>query len=139
MIEFSVVLRLPPARAFALFTQRISEWWPPTHRLTKDPNSTITLDPAGTFREHGTDGRVAELGRVRVWQPPERLELDFYLGTGPTEPTDVVIVFEPEGNGTRIIVRHGPLPDSAAGWEARVARYRASWPVVLAALEQAAG
>ncbi len=139
MIEFSVLLRLPPAAAFDLFTERVSDWWPPTHRLTKDPASTITMAPGKPFLERATDGRVAELGRVRVWQRPERLELDFYLGTGPDAPTDVVIRFEPEGDGTRITVRHGPLPESAAGWGERVARYRASWPVVLAALSQADG
>ena len=134
MIEFSVVLTGDSERAFDLFTTRISDWWPPTHRLTKDPASVITISRDGTFRERATDGREMNLGCVRSWDRPRGITFDFYLGTGPDLPTEVVVTFEPDPNGTRVVVRHRPLPVSAAIWAGRVSRYEASWTIVLQAL-----
>jgi uncharacterized protein YndB with AHSA1/START domain len=134
MISFTVVLGAPQAAAFILFTERISEWWPSTHRLTKDPASRITLAADGTFEERATDGRELPLGRVRRWEPPHLLEFDFYLGTSPEEPTHVTVRFTPERSGTRVTVEHRPTPGSAHLWDSRVARYQASWPTVLDAL-----
>ena len=46
MIRKSVLLPLGPDRAFALFTQRIGEWWPPERRHTSDLNRRAgNLDP----------------------------------------------------------------------------------------------
>jgi uncharacterized protein YndB with AHSA1/START domain len=137
MISFTVVLGASQAAAFTLFTERISEWWPATHRLTRDPASRITLAADGTFQERATDGREVQMGRVRRWEPPHLLEFDFYLGTGPDEPTRVTVHFTPETPGTRVTVEHRPTPDSADLWDTRVARYQASWPVVLDALARA--
>jgi uncharacterized protein YndB with AHSA1/START domain len=138
MIEFSVVLNRSPDEAFTLFTERISEWWPPSHRLTKDAASRIILSADGTFRERASDGREVDLGRVRIWEPPTHIALDFFLGTGSESPTDVLIVFAPEPAGTRVSVRHQPGDASAALWQERVARFETSWPLVLAALERQA-
>jgi hypothetical protein len=89
VIEFSTLLALSPEAAFDTFTQRISEWWPPTHRLSADPSSAIVISPDGAFHERTADGRTLALGHVRLWGRPLRIELDFYLGTGPEQPTDV--------------------------------------------------
>jgi hypothetical protein len=43
MIRKSILLRCPPEEAFQLFTERISEWWPKTHRLTKDLQGELFL------------------------------------------------------------------------------------------------
>lgn len=136
MIEFSVRLGAPPGPAFDRFTTRISEWWPPMHRPSGDADSTITISLDGTFSERTADGREFELGRVRTWIRPVRLELDFFLGTGPERPTDVTVTFEPDGKGTRVTVRHRPLESSADLWASRVAKYQSAWPAVLNALEQ---
>ena len=99
MIDKSVVLPCGPDRAFALFTDEISRWWPPERRHTSDPSSQITLSAAGAFLERAADGTTLDLGLVRVWEPPARLVLDFYPGTDPEHPTAVEIVFSPEGDG----------------------------------------
>jgi len=83
VIDKSVVLPCEPERAFAIFTAEISRWWPTERRHTDDPASRITLDEAGPFFEEAADGTTVPLGRVRAWEPPARLVLDFYPGTGP--------------------------------------------------------
>jgi uncharacterized protein YndB with AHSA1/START domain len=130
----SVLLVCSPARAFELFTEHASAWWPVERRHTKDPGSAIAMLASGRFWERAADGREVELGRVRVWEPPARLVLDWYPGTDAEHPTSVTIRFTPEGDGTRVTVEHVPTAASADLWGPRVARYAASWDAVLPAL-----
>ena len=138
MIRKSVVLPLAPIAAFALFTQKMSEWWPADRRHTRDPNSAIFLLESGRFYERGHDGHEAELGRVRSWEFPSRILLDFFIATGPDQPTEVEITFVAEDGGTRVTVTHRPKPESEDLWVTRAPRYEQSWGVTLAALSQAA-
>lgn len=133
MIEKSVLLDMTQPAAFRLFTERIADWWPKTHRPSKDPESRLFLEAAGRFFERATDGREIELGRVLVWAPPERLELDFYIGTGADRPTALVITFTPEDTKTRVSVNHRPKKESEDIWAQRAPVFDRSWDAVLAA------
>lgn len=134
----TVLLPLPPDSAFRLFTEHASEWWPEDRRHTKDPASTITILASGRFFERSQAGVEVELGRVRSWAPPDRLELDFYIATGPDKPTDVTITFVAEGEGTRVTVEQQPTAASLALWNERAPRFVASWDRVLECLAAAA-
>jgi uncharacterized protein YndB with AHSA1/START domain len=131
MIQKSVLLRCPPKEAFQLFAARISEWWPTSHRLTKDPESELFLEPSGRFWERARDGREMELGRVRVWEPPHRLTLDFYLGTSAAQPTAVEVTFIAENDGTLVTVHHQAKPESQDLWNQRAPIFERSWQAVL--------
>lgn len=133
----TVLLPLPPARAFALFTEQASAWWPEDRRHTKDPASEIAMLASGRFFERSRAGVEVELGRVRKWSPPGLLELDFYVATGPDKPTDVTITFVAEGAGTRVTVEQRPTRASEAVWSERAPRFAASWDRVLECLAQA--
>jgi hypothetical protein len=138
MIEKSVVLACARERAFALFTERATEWWPELLRHTDDARSQITLLRSGRFWERAADGREVELGRVTAWEPPTRLALDFYPGTGELHPTEVVVRFSAEGDHTRVVVQHRPKVVSVDVWAAGAPRFERSWELVLEALERAA-
>jgi len=139
MITRSVLLPLDPGAAFTLFTARIAEWWPPERRHTGDPTSQIFLLPTGRFYEQARSGEEVDLGRVRAWEPPRRIVLDFYIATGPDQPTEVEIVFRPRGASTEVVVTHRATPASEALWTERAPKYERSWQAVLAALARAAG
>lgn len=134
MIQKSVYLRCAPVQAFELFTQRTSEWWPVSHRPAQDPHSEVVLEHAGRFFERARDGREIELGRVVAWNPPHRLALDFFMGTGPRQPTSVEVTFTPENQGTRVTVSHQARPESQDLWDQRVAVFEKSWDAVLGPL-----
>jgi uncharacterized protein YndB with AHSA1/START domain len=134
MIEKWVLLRCSPEAAFKLFTDRVSDWWPPSHRLTKDAESQLFLGPDGRFWERAGDGREMELGRVLRWEPPFRLTLDFYLGSSVARPTFVEVTFTAEGDGTRVTVHHRANPQSEELWALRAPVFEKSWDAVLAAL-----
>jgi uncharacterized protein YndB with AHSA1/START domain len=138
MIEKTVVLSCPPERAFVLFTEHASAWWPENRRHTPDPRSVIRMVPEGRFWERAGDGRVVELGRVRVWEAPARLVLDFFVGTDADHPTEVTVTFTAEEGRTRVVVRHGPLPESEALFHARAPAYERSWALLLDSLARAA-
>jgi hypothetical protein len=138
VIEKSAFLGCAPERAFALFTERASEWWPETLRHTDDLRSEIRMLASGRFWERGSDGQEVELGRVTGWERPHRLELDFYPGTDAEHPTKVVVSFAIEDDGTRIVVNHSPKPESADLWAQGAPRFERAWELMLPALRQAA-
>jgi uncharacterized protein YndB with AHSA1/START domain len=139
MIEKAITLTCDPARAFHLFTARISDWWPPERRHTSDPNSVIVLSETGRFFERDQSGKEVELGAVRAWEPPARLVLDWYPGTDAEHPTRVEVSFMAEGSSTRVIVQHSPTEASKDLFPTRAPRYQASWDMVLAAFAGALG
>jgi hypothetical protein len=96
------------------------------------------MQASGRFWERAADGHEVELGKVLVWLPGERLELDFYPGTDAEHPTRVVITFVAEGAATRVTVDHGPTPASEASWKDRAPRFERSWEMLLEALWTAA-
>jgi hypothetical protein len=138
MINQSVLLPLAPAQAFELFTQHISAWWPPDRRHLNDANSQLFLLADGRFYERAGDGTELDLGRVRLWDAPRRIVLDFYMGTDAAHPTEVEIRFDAEDGGTRVSVRHQPRENSAGLWDQRAAIFERSWAAVLSALQAAA-
>lgn len=135
MIERSVLLPCEPERAFVLFTERAGEWWPAERRHTHDPDSAIIVEMAGRFYERARDGTEVELGIVRHFEPPTRLVLDWFPGTGPLAPTRVEVRFEAHGEGTRVTVLHSAGDAEIDRYRANAARYDASWQLVLSAWE----
>ena len=138
MIVKSVLLPLDRAAAFRLFTERISAWWPPERRHTKDAESTIVLSAEEGFFERARTGERVALGAIRAWEPPERIVLDWYPGTDREHPTSVEVRFVAEPGATRVEVRHGPGAKSTDLFPIRAPRYEASWDLVLAAVRAAA-
>jgi uncharacterized protein YndB with AHSA1/START domain len=137
MIVKSVVLPCSPPAAFALFTEHITEWWPPERRHSSDPHSVVVLSQHDGLFERDSTGRKVELGLVKCWEPPTRIVLDWYPGTDRDHPTEVEVHFLPEGQATRVEVRHRATPASASLFPTRAPRYATSWELVLAALERA--
>jgi hypothetical protein len=137
VIEKSAFLACSPARAFALFTERASEWWPVALRHTQDPRSEILLDAGGRFWERGAGGHEVELGRVLDWESGSRLVLDFFPGTDDEHPTRVTLTFRRDGEGTRLTVEHRPTDASVALWEERSPGFERAWSRVLPAFQGA--
>jgi len=134
MIVKSVVLQCGPERAFALFTEHAGLWWPAERRHTRDAASTIRIEAGGRFFERSSDGTEVELGVVRLFDPARRLLLDWYPGTGRTNPTQVEVRFESVAGGTRVTVQHGAGAAGADAFGRNVSGYVRAWDLVLAAL-----
>ncbi|MEQ1834260.1 MAG: SRPBCC domain-containing protein, partial [Candidatus Eisenbacteria bacterium] len=134
MIQRTVLLPCGREAAFDLFVGDIDAWWPQSRRHSGDVAARVVLDEASGLREQCSDGRAFPLGRVRVWQRPDRLELDFYPGTDPEHPTHVTVTFTAEIDGTRVTLEHRPTDASRDLWDSRAPRYVASWELLFTGL-----
>ncbi|HEX6683088.1 MAG TPA: SRPBCC family protein [Candidatus Limnocylindrales bacterium] len=132
----------PPERAFDLFTQQISAWWPlATHSVGLSPDCRVEMDGrvGGHITETLPDGATTSWGTLTAWEPPSRVAFTWHPGRDPDEATEVQVVFKPAADsGTVVTLVHG-------GWSARpdgaAARrnYEAGWDPVLTRLRSAAG
>jgi len=148
-----VALRVPatPDRAFAAFTEEIGAWWQPNGLFHFTPRSPGVLSfqcgPDGRLVETLANGKVFEVGRIQVWEPPGRLVFGWRQAAfAPGQDTQVEVTFEPVGEETRVTVvhtgwdsvpqshvaRHG-FPDSIF-----LLRHAEWWQALLASLKEVA-
>lgn len=110
----SVGVDVPPEVAFALFTTEIGLWWRrgPRFRAAPGEAGLMAIEPrlGGRVFESWRDGDaecVHEIGRVLAWEPPRRVVFSWRATNfAPAEHTEVEVLFEPAGPGTRVTVTH---------------------------------
>lgn len=104
-VRRSVLVPLPPDRAFALFTGRMAAFWPPSHSIANVPIADVVIEPreGGRWFERGVDGSECDWGRVAAWEPPDRLvllwQLDVDWRLDPALDTEVEVTFTATGPG----------------------------------------
>jgi uncharacterized protein YndB with AHSA1/START domain len=140
-------VKAAPDRAFAVFTGEIGAWWRPNGLFQTTPRDPgrLAFEPGegGRLVETLANGKVFEIGRVLVWDPPERLVFSWRQANFPPDLlTEVEVRFEAVGEETRVSVEHRGFDrvpaDSAArhGFPdaALLARLGDWWRVLLASL-----
>lgn len=108
-------VKATPERAFEVFTREIHLWWRPHPMFAVTPRSPGVLSfeggEGGRLVETLSNGKVFEIGRVRVWAPGERLVFGWRCASfEPGLDTEVEVRFEALGDETRVSVEH-------RGWE----------------------
>jgi uncharacterized protein YndB with AHSA1/START domain len=68
---------------------------------------------------------------VLVWEPPQRVVFTMHPGRSPELATQVEITFQPEAEGTRLILTHTLWEQSGEGAAARRENYDSGWDHVL--------
>ena len=143
-VRQSVVVDAPRERAFTIFTERMSTWWPlATHSIGTKPVTTAVVEPraGGRWFERSADGSECDWGRVLVWEPPQRVVLTWQLSADfqadPDLHTEVEVRFHAEEDGrTRVELEHRGLEafggraeemrgvfDSEGGWRGMLAGF----------------
>lgn len=110
----SVVVAVPPARAFAAFTAEIDLWWRQglAYRVAGRAPGKIAFEPKLGGRLFETyqskqGERVHETGRITTWDPPHRLAFEWRgANFAPGEVTHVDVAFTPTERGTRLELVH---------------------------------
>jgi uncharacterized protein YndB with AHSA1/START domain len=110
----SVFVDVEPADAFAVFTQETDLWWRRglKYRLAGRRPGVLCFEPGVGGRlfesfeaESGT--QVYETGRITIWEPPRRLVVKWRNANfASNESTELEVLFEPSGDGTRVTVQH---------------------------------
>jgi len=120
-------VRATPQRAFDVFTGEIGLWWKPNGLFNFTPREpgVMSFEPGqadgemGRLIETRANGKVFEIGRVTVWDPPHRLVFGWRQATFTADQdTQVEISFQPVGEETRISVVH-------TGWDSVPAEHLA--------------
>jgi uncharacterized protein YndB with AHSA1/START domain len=116
-------VRATPERAFAAFTREIGQWWRPSPLFQTTPRrpGRLAFEPGegGRLIETLDGGKVFEIGKVLVWDPPQRLIFSWRQASFPVDlHTEVEVRFEPVGEETRVSVEHRgfdrvPAPSAA--------------------------
>lgn len=113
----TVHVPLPPADAFALFTDKIGTWWPvESHSVSAGqgaPSQSLSLEgkPGGALIEIGHDGTEHSWGTVEEWEPGHSFATTWHPGKMADRQTRVRVTFEADGDGTLVTLTH-------SGWEA---------------------
>ena len=144
IVRKTVVVNVPQAHAFAVFTEKHGTWWPlNTHHIGAKPAQTAVIEShaGGRWFERAADGTECDWGRVLVWQPPNRLVLSWEVGSDWKRDaklsTPVEVRFIVEGpQRTRVELEHRNLErfgesaeamrstfDSAGGWTGILERF----------------
>jgi uncharacterized protein YndB with AHSA1/START domain len=113
-VRVSVLVRVPLATAFEIFTSEIDSWWRrgPKFRQAGTRAGIIHIDPQVDGRvfesiEDENGPRILEIGHISVWEPPHRLAFSWRNATfGPAEITQVEVQFRATGSGTTVEVTH---------------------------------
>jgi uncharacterized protein YndB with AHSA1/START domain len=133
--RISVTVAVPPERAFAVFTADIDRWWQRgiQYRHSGSRAGLICIEPSVGGRlfesfEQGGIPSVIEVGRVRIWEPPHRLNFSWRNANfAPHETTEVDVRFAATASGTLVTVTHSGFaalrPDHPARHELQGAEF----------------
>jgi uncharacterized protein YndB with AHSA1/START domain len=127
-VTTSVVVDVPLARAFAVFTDEIGTWWDPDHHLLPE-GTTLTkmvFEPraGGHVNDVVSDGSECRWSRVLAYEPPERvvfswdINLQWEIETDLDRTSEVEVRFIAEApDRTRVELEHRNLDRHGDGWE----------------------
>ena len=139
----TVTVPLTQARAFELFTTRMTEFWLKEHSIGASELAEVVVEPrnGGRWFERGVDGKECQWGRVAAWDPPRKVLLLWQIGVDwqfdPEFETEVEVTFSEDGlDRTRVDLRHRNLQrygdktdqmraifDDPAGWTGTLAGF----------------
>jgi len=144
-VRASIVVHAPIERAFQVFTEGMSSWWPREHHIGRVPMVATIVEPriGGRWYELGDDGSECDWGVVLAWDPPHHVAVSWHLDGDYRYDADarrssrVDVRFQPQGDGTTLVElehsgldHHGPtwrrLRDdiaSAGGWPGTLRRF----------------
>ena len=141
VVEKSVTVSVPVERAFEVFTAEIGTWWPlRTHAVDTERSETVVMEGrvGGRLYERTPSGEEHVWGTLVAWEPPNRIVYSWHPGRGEETAQEVEITFSPEGEGTRVDIRHYGWERLGDRLEETIASYNEGWNKVIAVYAQAA-
>ena len=128
-LEFTVAC--PPERAFSLWAEQTSRWWPHGHSVSGEPGLKVIFEPGGRIYERTPDGTEHDWGEVLAWEPPHRLVYLWHLRFDRSDATEVEVTFTATDDGTAVAIEHRGWERLGAVAEERRDRNRRGWGGVI--------
>jgi uncharacterized protein YndB with AHSA1/START domain len=140
VVRKTLHVAVPVERAWEVFTARLNDWWPVrSHSIAEDRVQELVLEgrAGGRMFERTVDGDEGYWGTVVAWEPPRRLVMSWHVNPERPEPTEWEVLFEPEGDGTRVEFEHRGFERYDDAAEAS-AGYTKGWDIILGNFGEAA-
>lgn len=133
-VRQTIVVKLAPAEAFALFTRDIARWWPfRSHSCSGDGALDVVFEPrvGGAVTELARDGGRHPWGVLTAWAPPQHFAMTWHPAQPAERATALAVRFTAVDGGCEVALDHGGWP--ARGDEADTVRgnYEQGWAFVL--------
>lgn len=125
-IHKEVIVPLPLARAFELFTSGFSEWWPKEYTWSQHSLVKILLEAkkGGRCYEIGPHDFQCQFGRVLSCDPPHEIKFTWQISPdsrpqpNPENASEVQVRFVAEGeHTTKVILSHSLIEHHGQGAE----------------------
>ncbi|MFO0739878.1 MAG: SRPBCC family protein [Labilithrix sp.] len=122
-VKKSVVVNVPIAHAFEVFTKRFDLWWPRAHHIGKVDMKEAIMEPheGGRWYEKGVDGSECDWGKVLTWAPPGKVALSWHLqgdwsyDPDPAHASRIEVTFTEESGRTRVELVHSGIERAKGG------------------------
>lgn len=137
-IRKGLIVPLPPAAAFELFTAGLDGWWPKaSHSLSAatgdGDQARVRVEPraGGRVIETRPDGTEAPWATVTLWEPGARFAMLWHVGRDPELATTVDVRFTAVDGGTRLDLTHSGFDVHGPRAGEMCANYTSGWDLVL--------
>jgi len=125
-VSTTEVVNAPIERAFRVFTEGMSSWWPATHHILEAELAEMEFEPraGGRIVDRGVDGSECAWARVLVYEPPHRVVFSWDISVSwkyepdPSRCSEVEVRFIAQGpERTLVELEHRELQRHGDGWE----------------------
>jgi uncharacterized protein YndB with AHSA1/START domain len=138
-VRKSIRVNATPAQAFEVFTSGLGRWWPRDIGIGKLPMKAAVMETrlGGRWYELAEDGTQTNIGKVIVWEPPQRFVVTWEINSqwkpDTTVSSEVEVQFMPDGaNATRVELEHRKFEQlGAEGGESVRTAVDGGWPTML--------
>ena len=138
-VRKSIRVNASQARAFDVFTSGLDRWWPHGKSIGKGPLKAVVIETrlGGRWYELAEDGTQTNLGKIIVWEPPQRFvaiwEINSHWKPDTTVGSEIEVQFIADGtNATRVELEHRKFEQlGAEGGETVRTAVDGGWPGLL--------
>jgi uncharacterized protein YndB with AHSA1/START domain len=135
----SVRVKASRAHAFEVFTAGLDRWWPRRASIGAAPMKAMVIEPrlGGRWYEVGEDGSQATVGKILLWDPPNRLIVSWDINhrwkPDTTVGSEVEVRFTTEGpDATLVELEHRKFEQlGAEGGASMRKNVDGGWPGIL--------
>jgi len=113
-VRKSIRVKTSQARAFEVFTAGLGVWWPrKEHGIAGKPMKSMVMETrlGGRWYELSEDDSETNIGKIIVWDPPQRFVMSWDLNSkwkpDTTFNSELEVKFIPDGaDATRVELEH---------------------------------
>ena len=138
-VRKSIRVNASQADAFDVFTSGLGRWWPRNMGIGRMPMKAPVMETrlGGRWYELAEDGSQATVGKIIVWEPPQRFVMTWEIKSqwkpDSTIGSEVEVRFIADGaNATRVEVEHRKFEQMGAEGGASMRKdVDGGWPGLL--------